>query len=204
MAQKRAVRRTPSEAEQLAALCAEARADLANAGRALHDDIGPLLAGAGLLLSGDVHNPAVRDALEALDRAMECVRALSQKLNPSTVDRLGLEKALWRLAGETPGVHVFYEAAAGWPREAASAVFATIEAAVAAAIAAGAREVTVRVTGSARLSVRVEDDGRVSGRKKALAVPLALARAAGLATAHTTKRSTIVSITYAHRRSASG
>jgi len=204
MATKRAVRRLPSEAEQLAVMCAEARAELANAGRALHDDIGPLLAGAGLWLSTDGESPAVKEALGALDRAMESVRALSQRLNPSPVDRLGLEKALMRLAANEPRVHVFYDGAAGWPREAASAVYAMVAAAVGAAIAAKAREVTIRVTGSARLTVRVDDDGRVSGRKKALAVPMALAHAAGLVTALTTKQSTIVSIIYAHRRSTGG
>lgn len=204
MATKRAIRRLPSEAEQLAVMCADARAELANAGRALHDDIGPLLAGAGLWLSTDGESPAVKEALGALDRAMESVRALSQRLNPSPVDRLGLEKALVRLAANKPRVHVFYEAAAGWPREAASAVYAMIVAAVDAAIAAKAREVTVRVTGLARLTVRIEDDGRASGRKKSLAVPMALARAAGLVTALTTNQSTIVSIIYAHRRPAGG
>lgn len=204
MATKRAVRRMPSEAEQLAAMCAEARAELANAGRALHDDIGPLLAGAGLWLSTDGESPAVKEAMGALDRAMESVRALSQRLNPSPVDRLGLEKALILLAAREPRVHVFYETAAGWPREAGSSVFAMVAAAAEAALAASAREVIIRVTGSAKLTVRVEDDGRASGRKKALAVPMALAQAMGLVTAITTKQSTIVSIVYAHRRSASG
>ncbi len=203
MANKRAARR-PSEAEQLAVMCAEARAELANAGRALHDDIGPLLAGAGLWLSTDGESPAVKEAMGALERAMESVRALSQRLNPSPVDRLGLEKALLRLAANDPRVHVFYEAGAGWPRDAASAVFSIIEAAVNAAIAAGAREVTVRATGSARLTVRVADDGRKGGRRKALVIPMLLAREAGLVTAITTKQSTIVSIIYAHRRVAGG
>jgi signal transduction histidine kinase len=203
MAKKRAARR-PSDAEQLAAMCADARAELANAGRALHDDIGPLLAGAGLWLSTDGESPAVKEAMGALDRAMESVRALSQRLNPSPVDRLGLEKALLRLVADDARVHTFYEAAAGWPRAAASAVFAMTAAAVEAAIAAGAREVTVRATGTARLTVRVEDDGRASGRRRALAVPMLLAREAGLVTAITTKQSTIVSIIYAHRRTAGG
>jgi signal transduction histidine kinase len=194
----------PSEAEQLAVLCAEARAELANAGRALHDDIGPLLAGAGLWLSTDGESPAVKEAIGALDRAMESVRALSQRLNPSPVDRLGLEKALMLLAAKEPRVHVFYETSAGWHRDAASSVLAMVAAAVDAALAAGAREVVIRVTGSAKLTVRIEDDGRAVGRKKALAVPMLLGREAGLVTALTTKQSTIVSIVYAHRRSAGG
>src|SRR6187399_287792 len=99
----------PSETEQLAALCAKAQASLARAGRSLHGDVGPQLAGAGLLLSLVKNDhpkaaPAVDEVLSALDTAMESVRALSQELNASPVDRLGLRHALQRFAERDAGV----------------------------------------------------------------------------------------------------
>lgn len=77
-------------------------------------------------------------------------------------------------------------------------------AAILAALLAHAKEVEVRVTGKARLTVRITDDGRKTGRSKTLSVALALARACGLSVAIATRQSTIVSIVYAHRRSTSG
>ncbi|MEI9811900.1 MAG: hypothetical protein WDO18_04155 [Acidobacteriota bacterium] len=52
-------------------------------------------------------------------------------------------------------------------------------AAILAALLAHAKEVEVRVTGKARLTVRITDDGRKTGRSKTLSVALALARACG-------------------------
>jgi signal transduction histidine kinase len=61
---------------------------LEHAGRVLHDDIGPLLSSAGLrlqLLRMDYPETAerVREVTEALDQAIDRVRALSQELRPS-------------------------------------------------------------------------------------------------------------------------
>jgi len=58
------------------------------AGKVLHDDIGPLLSGAGLrlqLLRMDFPDTAdrVREVTETLDQAIDRVRALSQELRPS-------------------------------------------------------------------------------------------------------------------------
>ena len=117
-----APKRAPSEAEQLASLAARAHTQLANAGRALHDDVGPLLAGAGLFLSTAPDDPAVKEALAALDQAMERVRALSQQLNSSPADRMGLHKALLRIAEQNPAVEIAYTATAKLPRATASAI----------------------------------------------------------------------------------
>ena len=116
-----APKRAPSEAEQLASLAARAHTQLADAGRALHDDVGPLLAGAGLFLSTAPDDPAVKEALSALDQAMERVRALSQQLNSSPADRMGLHKALLRIAEQNPAVEIAYTATAKLPRATASA-----------------------------------------------------------------------------------
>ncbi len=60
---------------------------LEQAGKALHDDIGPLLSAAGLrlqLLKMDFPETAerVREVTETLDAAIDRVRALSQDLRP--------------------------------------------------------------------------------------------------------------------------
>lgn len=201
-----AKKRARSEAEELAALCAESRSTLTRAGRALHDDVGPQLAGAGILLSlvrSDFPKAAleVQEALSALDQAMERVRALSQELNPSPVDRLGLRNALLRLAEEDPRVEVTYSATAKPPREVASVLYETAAAAIRAAANAGAERIQVGVTGGAGLRLRVADDGRAAGRTRALAVTTKLAEAAGLAVTISTIKSTIVSISYAVRSS---
>ena len=174
-------------------MCAQAQATLARAGRSLHDNVGPQLAGAGMLLSlvkSDFPKatPAVDDILAALDQAMVHVRALSQELNASPVDRLGLQHALRRFSTQDPRVEVTFSATAKPSRE--------------VALNAGAKRVRVRVTGSAGMRVRVADDGRVAGRLRALAITTKLAQAAGATVTISTIKSTIVSISYGVRRSA--
>jgi len=202
-----AKKRAPNEAEELAGLCANAHATLARAGRNLHDDVGPQLAGAGLLLSlvkADFPKaaPAIQEVLSALDGAMESVRALSQQLNASPVDRLGLRHALTRFADQNPAVELTYSATAVLSRETAAALYDLSAAAIRAAVNSEAERVRVNVTGTAGIRIRITDDGRSSGRTRALAVPVRLAQAAGLAIELSTGKSTIVSVSYAVRRSA--
>src|SRR5579864_5782279 len=90
-------------ADDLARACVQAQAELRRAGRALHDEIGSLLAVAGVrlqLLRMDVPDLAERteELGEVLDRAMEAVRTLSQDLDSSPVRRLGFKNALLGLA----------------------------------------------------------------------------------------------------------
>lgn len=66
----------------------ELRDQMKRAGKSLHDDVAPLLAGAGLklqLLRMDHPETAdqVNDVLATLDDAMERVRRLSQQMAPS-------------------------------------------------------------------------------------------------------------------------
>jgi signal transduction histidine kinase len=192
--------RTGSEIEELATLCAKAQATLARAGRSLHDDVGPQLAGAGILLSlvkTDFPKaaPAVADVLTALNAAMESVRALSQELNASPVDRLGLRHALSRFS-----VELAYTATATVSREVASTLYEAAAAAIRAAQDAKATRIRVNVTGTSGIRIRIVDDGRLAGRAQSLAVPMRLAQAAGLGIALTTGKSTIVSVSYAVRR----
>jgi two-component system NarL family sensor kinase len=76
--------------------------------RILHDDVGQVLTGVGLLLGvlkldfqKDI--PEIIDRIneiqQMLDQAVQQVRALSYDLNPSIVERAGLQLALERLIG---------------------------------------------------------------------------------------------------------
>ena len=76
--------------------------------RILHDEVGQVLSAVGLLL--DVmkldfrnHVPEITDRVseiqKMLDHAVKQVRSLSYDLNPSVVERAGLQMALDRLAG---------------------------------------------------------------------------------------------------------
>ncbi len=197
-------KRAGGEIEELADLCAKAHATLARAGRSLHDDVGPQLAGAGLLLSlvkSDFPKAPVDDILAALNKAMESVRALSQELNASPVDRLGLRHALTRFSERDPRVEIDYSATAVLSREAASTVYEAAAAAIRAAQDANAKQIHVEVKGTAGVRIRIIDNGRAAGRKQALAVPVRLAQAAGIAIEVTTGKSTIVSVSHALRRS---
>jgi len=65
----------------------EAAGKIERAGKTLHDEIGPLLSAAGLqlqLIRMDHPETAeqVRVVTETLDRAIDCIRALSQELAP--------------------------------------------------------------------------------------------------------------------------
>ena len=73
----------------------ESRDQIKRAGKILHDDVAPLLAGAGLqlqLLRMDHPETAeqINEILSALDDAMEHVRRLSQQLAPSPFTPPGL------------------------------------------------------------------------------------------------------------------
>jgi signal transduction histidine kinase len=137
--------------------------------------------------------------LTALDQAMEHVRALSQELNVSPVDRVGLRHALLRIAEQDPRVQVTYSTTATLPREAASVVYAAVAGAIQAAVNAGAQRIRVSITGAKGVRVRVADNGRAAGRARSLAVTVSLAQAAGVVMTVSTIESTIVSISYALR-----
>jgi signal transduction histidine kinase len=76
--------------------------------RLLHDEVGQVLSAVGLLMDvlkldyqGQI--PEIRDRVheiqKMLDQAVEQVRSLSYDLNPSVVERAGLQSALDRLVG---------------------------------------------------------------------------------------------------------
>jgi signal transduction histidine kinase len=197
-------------ADDLAQACVRAQAELRRAGRVLHDDIGSLLAVAGVrlqLLRMDVPDLAERtlELGEVLDRAMEAVRTLSQDLDSSPVRRLGLKNALLGLAKRHGGargrqVTVGFSVSGTLPPEVAELMY---EAASHAVIAAAGRPDVTRIrisaAGARSVTVRVADNG-TPGPDSSLAMAAMLARHAGLGFETATGKGTIVSIRYAIRR----
>jgi signal transduction histidine kinase len=202
-------------ADELALECVRAHAELRRAASVLHDDVGSLLAVAGLrlqLLCMDFPEASERAAetSEAIGGAMEHVRQLSRALEPSPVRRTGLKNALLDLAETFAGVTVRYTAAVVLPPIDADAVYRAIANSVAVASRApGVTRITISVSGSRSLLARVEHDGRQRSADKELATTALLARHAGLsfeikARQAKTRQGTIVVIQYAGRRPAGG
>ena len=202
-----------SDVEQVAALYVQARATLVRAGRALHDQVGSSLSAAGVqlqLLRMDV--PAARagidETLRILEDTLNRIRDLSDDLCPSPAYRGGLKQALLGLADQYAAsdcdILVEYATTAIVPPEIAAAVYETACAAVEQALRQGAARVSITARGSSSLMLRIADDGRKSGRARALSAIRTLAREQGLAFECTTGKSTIVSIRYAIRRTPRG
>ena len=198
-----------SDIEQIAALYVQTRAALVRAGRALHDHVGSSLSAVGVqlqLLRMDV--PAAQErideTLRILEESLNRVRDLSQELCPSPAYRGGLKQALLRLADQHASsgceIVVDYSATAAIPAEIAAALYEAGGEAVEQALRQGARHVSITVQGAGGLVLRIADDGRKSGRVRALSAIGTLAREQGLGFACTTGKGTIVSIRYAIRR----
>jgi signal transduction histidine kinase len=201
-------------ADDLARACVQAQAELRRAGRALHDEIGSLLAVAGVrlqLLRMDVPDLAERtqELGEVLDRAMEAVRALSRDLDPSPVRRLGLKNALLGLAklhseARRRQVTVRYTVSGALPPEVAEVIYeAASRAVMAAAGRADVTRIRISATGARSVTVRVANNGRPRPDSSLLMAAM-LARHAGLSFETATGKGTIVSIRYALRRPSGG
>jgi signal transduction histidine kinase len=201
-------------ADDLARACVQAQTELRRAGRALHDEIGALLAVAGVrlqLLRMDLPDLAerTRELGEVLDRAMEAVRALSQDLDPSPVRRLGLKNALLGLAkrhseARRRQVTVRSTMSGALPPEVAEVIYqAASHAIMAAAGRPGVTRIRITAAGARSVTVRVADNGK-PGPNSSLAMAAMLARHAGLGFEMATGKGTIVSIRYAIRRTSGG
>jgi signal transduction histidine kinase len=205
-------------ADELARELVEARVELRRAAQVLHDDVGSLLAVAGLrlqLLRMDHPELAQQtsEVGEALDGVMQHLRTLSRELEPTPVRRTGLKNALLDLAEarmEETGADIAlrYRATATAAPATADAMYQAIEAALTSAVAsvpANARRVTLSVSGSRSLSARVGYAGRPKRGSTGLAAAGLLAGHAGLQfDVQVTKRGTIVSIRHANHRSSRG
>lgn len=196
----------------MAALYIQARTALVRAGRALHDHVGSPLTAAGVqlqLLRMELPEARTRidETLRILEEALDRVRSLSQDLCPSPAYRGGLKQALLLLADQHASrschIDIDYSATAVVPGEIAAAIHETAAAVVEKALVQGASQVAITVRGAASLVVRIADDGRKSGRARALSPAGMLAREQGLKFEYTAGNGTIV-IRYAVRRTPRG
>jgi len=202
-------KKAKSDVEDIAALYVQAQAALARAGRTLHDHVGSSLSAVGVqlqMLRMDVPGVQGRidETLRILEEALSRVRDLSQELCSSPAYRGGLKQALLRLAEEHMSsdcnIDLDYSATVALPVEIAAGIYEATSAAVVQALRRGASTVCITVRGAGPLVLRIVDDGKKSGRARALTATGALARAHGLGFACTTGKGTIVSIRYAIRR----
>jgi hypothetical protein len=202
-----------SPADELARECVALYTELRRASGLLHDEVGALLAVAGLrlqLLSMDFPEARARvaEVAEALDGVMELVRKLSRQLEPSPVRRTGLKNALLDLAEEFGGVTLRYTS---------TAVLAPVAVDAAAAVAPGVTRIAISVTGSRSVTARIAWSGRrwrLQNADKHLAAATLLAQHSGISFEITAKpektrqnktnQGTIVVIQYAGRRPAGG
>jgi two-component system NarL family sensor kinase len=201
----------PTAADNLARECVRAHRELRRAAGVLHDDVGSLLAVAGLrlqLLCMDLPEAGARaaEAAEALEGAMEHIRKLSRELEPSPVRRTGLKNAIFNLTEKLGGITVRFSCTAELSPAAADAVYHAIASALAAASAAPrVTRIAISISGSRSVKARIAHNGRHSNAE--LAAAALLARHAGLGfkverQRQKTEQGTIVTIQYAGRRSA--
>ena len=160
--------------DTVAALVADTEAQRERIGRLLHDDIGQVLSGVGLQLEalrldlkGQPELAECAGKIQGmLEHAMSQVRELSSELNPSVVERAGLQFALERLAeryrNQIPGsVRVHFPPGLRVPRPIAKAFYRVAEYAFQyAVVRASATQVEVRMKVSRELTaLEVRFDG---------------------------------------------
>jgi signal transduction histidine kinase len=202
-------------ADHLARECVRTYRELRRAAGVLHDDVGSLLAVAGLrlqLLCMDFPQAGARaaEAAEAIEGAMEHVRKLSRELEPSPVRRTGLKNAVLDLAQRIDGVTVRYTATAELAPTAADAVYRAIASALAAAsVAPRVTRIAISISGSRSVTARIAHNGRHLHTAGGLTLAALVARHSGLGfnvqkPREKTGQGTIVVIRYAGRRTAGG
>jgi len=141
---------TPALAKMLFAAINEHEAVLARVSRLLHDDVSQILSAVGLQLDAlrmdfRKQSPGVdsraAEIQELLEQAIEQLRDISNELNPSIVERAGLQFALDRLAGTVranfPGtLRLHFDGSLRVPTVLAKAFYKMTECALETAIAA--------------------------------------------------------------------
>lgn len=202
------------EAGQLARELFEANSKLRAAGRALHDHVGPLLAAAGIELSlaqADYPQAAapVAQATQTLDQAMERIRALSRELNPPYA-ALGLKKALEALAENVrasfKGTVAFtWASSVAPPVDSAAAIYEAASAVLSPLTRdRTATRMSISARGERNLIVTIASNGQARLSASAVKALNRRIKPARISLAMGTKKSTIVSISYAARRAAGG
>ena len=200
------------ELREMAARYIEANNALIRAGRTLHDLIGSSLSAAGVQLQLlRMDHPGIQakvdETIRTLDEALDRVRALSREVCSSPAHRGGLKQALRRLAENISAkctVTFEYSGNPTLPPEIDVALYQAAHSVIESALQHGATKVGIAVHGSGPIILRVTDDGRKTGRARALSVPCLLAREQGFTFECATGKSTIVSIGYGVRRPSRG
>ena len=147
----------------------------ARVSRILHDDVGQVLSAIGLqldLLRMDLNDNVagssrrIADIQKVLELAVTQVRDLSYELNPSVVERTGLQFALDRLVGryrkDFPGsIRLLFDSSVRLPLEIATAVYKIAEQALENAVKhARATRIEVLVKpGRKGVALEVRDNG---------------------------------------------
>lgn len=199
-----------SPADELARECVRVYAELRRVASVLHDDVGSLLAVAGLrlqLLTMDLPQASARAAevAAAIEGVMEHVRKLNREVEPSPVRRTGLKNALLDLAAGFPGATVRYASTVTLNPVTADAFYRAVASAVGAlGKAPGAKRIAISVSGSRSVTARVATAGQSRNAGRELAAAALLARHAGLGFEIKTNQGTIVVIQYAGRRTTGG
>ena len=212
---------TQDEPQHLANELFETQSKLRAAGRALHDQVGPLLSATGIRLELlRLDHPETATSLEpvlvTLEEAMDRVRAMSRELSPPPAAHLGLKQALSNLlvgqqesfAGD---IRYSYSATAHLSHDSIAAIYEAARAVLARTVSdPSASRIAVVVRGSRSLRVAIESNGdKVRWPRADMAALNRRARPAGVSLDATTKKattvskkSTIVWIHYAARRPA--
>ena len=144
--------------------------------RLLHDEVGQVLSAVGLLLdvlkldfSQQVPEitERIREIQKMLDDAVQQVRALSYDLNPSVVERAGLQSALDRLVGRFRGqfagsIRYLYDSSVRVPLPVGNAWYKIAELALENAIQhSGATRIEVHVRRTQKnVMIEVRDNGK--------------------------------------------
>ncbi len=206
---------TDVHAEELAKACVAARNELRRASRVLHDDIGSMLAVAGLRLQllrmdNDSEVDRFAELADALDRAMESVRKLSREVDPSPAGRTGLKNALLDLAEKhmeafPAGIRVRCNVSATLPHSVWDALYLAAARTVEAAAARRLKHLAISASGAKSVTIRIHKPTPLSVTRKDLHSVALLSRAAGLQFelqpgTGKTEKSTIVLIRYAVQR----
>ncbi|HLJ17088.1 MAG TPA: ATP-binding protein [Bryobacteraceae bacterium] len=162
-------------AQRLVAIIGQSEAKLDKVARVLHDEIGQILSAVGLqlgVLRLDLQSqapeiaPRTAEIQKFLENVVVRIRELSNELNPSVVERAGLQPAIeglvQRLQKDFPGaLHLKYEASLGVPRERARGLFKVAECALANAVThSRASRIDINVRGKAdQVLLEVQDNG---------------------------------------------
>lgn len=172
---KSVARAERTRAQMLVAAINQHENKLGKAARVLHDDVGQILSAVGLQLDvmrldlqSRVPEIAERTAeiQKMLEEVMGRIRELSRELNPSVVDRAGLQPALERqvryLQETYSGVmRLSFDTSIRVPREAARSLFKVAECALRNAVDhSGASQIDIAVFAEAgQIILEVRDNG---------------------------------------------